>query len=157
MHLSVTLRSEVRSVARVEWTRQTGDDVEAVVGMLICSSFPNAVRVQASQGDGGLDIFVPGPAGYDTQREVYQVKRFCERLNSSQKRKIKRSFESVIETANAEGWEITKWHLVMPLDPTDNELRWFQGLSQDCGFRCEINGLLFCDTLAAHYPKVIDY
>ena len=125
--------------------------------MLICSNFPNAVRVQPSQGDGGLDIFVPGPAGYDKQREVYQVKRFCERLNSSQKRKIKRSFESVIETANAEGWEITKWHLVMPLDPTDNELRWFQELVQDCGFHCEINGLLFCDTLAAHYPKVIDY
>jgi hypothetical protein len=35
-------------VTRVEWTRQTGDDVEAVVGMLICSQFPNAVRVTPS-------------------------------------------------------------------------------------------------------------
>jgi hypothetical protein len=125
--------------------------------MLICSSFPSAVRVQPSQGDGGLDVFLPGPAGADVQREVYQVKRFCERLNSSQKRKIKRSLENAIMTANAEGWTVTKWHLVMPLDPTDNELRWFQELVEDCRFPCEINGLLFCDTLAARHPKVIDY
>jgi hypothetical protein len=144
-------------VARVEWTRQTGDDVEAVVGMLICNFFPNAIRVQPSQGDGGLDIFVPGPVGFARQREVFQVKRYSERLNSSQKRKIRRSLESVIETATAEGWEITKWHLVMPLDPTDNELRWFEELTTNSGFPCELNGLLFCDTLAANYPKVIDY
>ena len=40
-------------MARVEWTRQSGDDVETVVGMLLCSQRPNAVRVRPSQGDGG--------------------------------------------------------------------------------------------------------
>ena len=56
------------SVTRV--TRQTGDDVEAVVGMLICSRIPNAVRVRPSQGDGGIDIFIPGPAGWGKERAV---------------------------------------------------------------------------------------
>jgi hypothetical protein len=144
-------------VARVEWTRQTGDDVEAVVGMLICSQFPNAVRVTPSQGDGGLDIFVAGPAGYANEREVYQVKKFCERLTNGQKRQITRSFNEVKKTSHEEGWTITKWHLVMPVDMTDNELNWLAQLTEDAEFTCETNGLLFCDTLAAHFPKVIDY
>jgi len=144
-------------VARVEWTRQTGDDVEAVIGMLICSRYRNAVRVQPSQGDGGLDIFVPGQEG-NRQREVYQVNSLCEHLNSSRQRQIKRSLKEVIKTALEDGWEITKWHLVMPLDLTDRELRWFHDeLTRDCEFPCEISGLLFCDTMAAHYPKVVDY
>lgn len=156
-HWGAVALEGVNTVARVEWTRQQGDDVEAVVGMLICSVQPNAVRVTPSQGDGGLDIFVPGPEGMANQREVYQVKRYCERLSSSQTRKIKRSLETLIGTAKAEGWEITKWHLVMPLDPTDNEIRWFNELTQNCEFPREINGLLFGDTLAARFPKVIDY
>jgi hypothetical protein len=147
----------VGTVARVEWTRQTGDDVEAAVGMLICSRHRNAVRVQPSQGDGGLDIFLPGEDGRK-QREVYQVKSFCERLNSSRKRQIIRSLKEVTKTSLEEGWKITKWHLVMPLDLTDTELRWFHDeLTKDCDFPCEMNGLLFCDTMAATYPNVVDY
>lgn len=147
----------VLSMARVEWTRHP-DDVEPVVGMLICSHFPNAVRVQPSQGDGGIDIFVPGPRGFAAERAVYQVKSYCKnRLTSSQKAKIKRSFNTVVETAAAEGWTITEWHLVMPMDPTDNELKWLKGVTIGADFPCETNGLLYCDTLAARFPKVIDY
>jgi hypothetical protein len=143
-------------MARVEWSRHPGD-IEAAVGMLICSRFPNAVRVTPSQGDGGIDIFVPTQDA-DKQREVYQVKSFHERLNSSRKRQITRSLKEVIKTTAEEGWEIMRWHLVMPLDLTDNELKWFhETLTKDCKFPCEVNGLLFCDTMAAHYPKVIDY
>jgi hypothetical protein len=144
-------------MARVEWTRQTGDDVEAVVGMFICSDHRNAVRVQPSQGDGGLDIYVPCEEG-DEGREVYQVKSFSERLNSSRKRQITRSLREVTKTALVEAWKITKWHLVVPLDLTDNELRWFhEELTRDCEFPCEINGLLYCDTMAATYPNVVDF
>ena len=141
---------------RVPWGRHP-DDVEPTVGMLICSRFPNAVRVTPSQGDGGVDIYVPMADG-GTQREVYQVKSFHERLNSSRKRQVTRSLKKVIATAQQEDWRITKWHLVMPLDLTDNEINWFHNvLTKDCEFPCEINGLLFCDTMAGHYPKVIDY
>ena len=144
-------------MARVEWTRQSGDDVEAVVAMLLCSRHPNAVRVRPSQGDGGIDVFVPGPTGFGAERAVYQVKKYCENLTSSQKRKIKRSYQRVVETSKKEGWRITEWHLVMPLDLTDKNLGWLDEVIADAGFPCETNGLLFCDTLAANYPKVIDY
>ncbi|UVO12340.1 hypothetical protein NM962_21155 [Mycobacterium sp. SVM_VP21] len=145
-------------MARVEWTRQEGDDIEAVVGMFICRDFPNAVRVRPSQGDGGVDIFVPGPEGFAKQRAVYQVKKFHSNLTSSQKRKITRSFENVVAASNKEGWEITEWHLVMPLDLTDHNLaNWLKELTAAAEFPCETHGLLYCDTKAAQYPKVVDY
>ncbi|RIR12620.1 restriction endonuclease [Mycobacteroides abscessus] len=144
-------------MARIEWTRYSGDDVEAVVGMLLCSAHPNAVRVRPSQGDGGIDVFIPGPRGFGADRAVYQVKRYSENLTSSQKRKIKGSFKRVVETAQKEGWRITKWHLVMPLDLTKQNLGWLDELTSDAEFPCETHGLLLCDTLASQYPNVVDY
>ena len=90
--------------------------------MLICSMYPDAVRVRPSQGDGGIDVFVPGEAGFAKERAVYQVKKYSENLVSSQKRKIKGSFHRVVETSEKEGWRITEWHLVMPLDLTGQNL-----------------------------------
>ncbi|MDB5712586.1 MAG: hypothetical protein JWL96_4656 [Sphingomonas bacterium] len=144
-------------MARVEWTRLSGDEVEAVVAMLICSLHPNAVRVRPSQGDGGIDVFVPGEAGFAQQRAVYQVKKFAANLTASQKRKIKGSYTRLLETAADEGWEIVEWHLVMPLDLTSQNLGWLDDVTTSATFPCETNGLLFCDTMAANYPKIIDY
>lgn len=145
-------------MARVEWTRLNGDDVEAVVGMFICSEFPNAVRVRPSQGDGGVDVFVPGEGGFAVEREVYQVKKYAENLTSSQKREITRSYKRVIAASLKEGWKIAKWHLVMPLDLTDHNLaNWLKELTADAEFPCETHGLLYCDTAASRYTKVVDY
>ena len=119
-------------MARVEWTRQSGEAVEAVVGMLLCSQLTIAVRVRPSQGDAGIDIFVPGPAGCGKERAVYQVKRYCENLTSSQKRKIKQSYERVVEASRKQGWRITEWHLVMPLDLTTQNLAWLDRSSPCC-------------------------
>ncbi|KKF01751.1 hypothetical protein WN67_12045 [Mycolicibacterium obuense] len=141
----------------MEWTRQSGDEVEAAVGMLLCSQFPNAVRVRPSQGDGGIDIFVPGEAGWGKERAVWQVKKYSKNLTSSQKRKIERSFKRVVEASEAEGWRITEWHLIMPLDLTTQNLGWLDTYLGEREFSCETHGLLLCDTLAADYPNVIDY
>lgn len=125
--------------------------------MLLCSRWPNAVRVRPSQGDGGIDVFIPGPAGWGSERAVWQVKRYCENLKGTQKRAIKRSFARAVETAATEGWRITEWHLIMPLDLTSQNLSWLDDFIGDVDFPCETHGLLLCDTLAAQYPNVIDY
>ena len=127
-------------MARVEWIRQSGDDVEAVVAMLLCNQYPNAVRVRPSQGDGGIDVFVPGPAGFGAERAVYQVKKYSENLTSSQNRKIKRSYQRMVETSKEEGWRITEWHLVMPLDLTDKSLAWLDDVIADADFPSATNG-----------------
>ncbi|WP_396912464.1 hypothetical protein [Mycolicibacterium sp.] len=144
-------------MARVEWTRAAPDDIEAAIGMLLCSESRNAVRVRPSQGDGGIDIFIPGEAGWGKERAVWQVKKYAENLTSTQKRAIKRSFTRAVDTAAAEGWRLMEWHLIMPLDLTTQNLDWLWGYIGEREFLCETHGLLLCDTLAAEYPNVIDY
>lgn len=144
-------------MARVEWTRLSGDEVETVVGMLLCCQFPDAIRVRPSQGDSGLDIFVPGEAGFGNERTVYQVKKYAENLTSTQKRRIKSSFKRVVERSAEQNWKILAWHLVMPLDLTTQNLGWLDELTNDSEFPCPPRGLAFCDKLAADYPKIIDY
>lgn len=125
--------------------------------MLLCSRSPNAVRVRPSQGDGGIDVFIPGAAGWGKERAVWQIKRYCENLTSTEKRAIKRSFRRVVDTAKREGWRLTEWHLIMPLDLTNQNLGWLDTVIGEVEFPYEIHGLLLCDTLAAQYPKVVDY
>ena len=144
-------------MARVEWTTLSGDDVETVVSMLLCSKMPGAQRVRPAQGDGGIDIFVAGTRGYQAERAVYQVKKFASNLTNSQKRKIKQSLNRVRDTSAAEGWKITEWYLVLPLDPTPGNLAWFSNLTDDVGFLCEWVGADKLGVLAANYPAIIDY
>jgi hypothetical protein len=103
--------------------------------MLLCSQYPSAHRVRPSQGDGGIDVFVPGPAGFGAERAVYQAKRYCENLTGTQKRKIKNSYRRVVETSKKEGWRITEWHLVMPLDLTNQNLGWLDDVIADADSR----------------------
>lgn len=143
-------------MARVEWTRQSGEDVEAVVAMLLCTEYPNAWRIRPGRGDGGVDIFVP-LSNDRALRDIYQVKKFASNLTNSQKRKIRASFEELLKTAAAEQWEISSWSIVLPLDPTPANETWFDEMTADVDFPCRWLGLTRLDLLAAQHPMVIDY
>ncbi|MDQ1249182.1 MAG: hypothetical protein QG597_3556 [Actinomycetota bacterium] len=144
-------------MSRIPWSTYEGNDIEAVVSMMLCREHPSAVHVRPSRGDGGVDIFVPGPAGGSKERAVYQVKKFAENLKSSQKNKIRASYDRVVQTSAREGWHITEWNLVMPLDLTDANLHWFYDFTSEADFPCHPKGLDYCNMLAATYPEVIDY
>ncbi|MGH9920759.1 MAG: restriction endonuclease [Nitrososphaerales archaeon] len=77
-------------MARVEWSRQSGDDVEAVLGILLCREHPTATRVKPSVGDGGIDVWVPEG---DTAT-VYQIKRYTGNITATRKGHIKESWET---------------------------------------------------------------
>lgn len=143
-------------MARVEWTRQSGEDVEAVVAMLLCTEYPNAWRIRPGRGDGGVDVFVP-LSDDRALRDVYQVKKFASNLTSSQKRKIRASFDELLKSAEAEQWEISSWSLVLPLDPTPANEAWFGQMTADVVFPCRWVGLNRLDLFAAQNPMVIDY
>ncbi|NTY58727.1 hypothetical protein [Mycolicibacterium sphagni] len=88
---------------------------------------------------------------------MWQIKRYPDNLTATEKRAIRRSFDRVVATSQKEGWQISDWHLVMPLDLTNQNLGWLDTHTSSAGFDCETHGLLWCDTQAAKYPKVIDY
>lgn len=140
----------------IEWTRLPGETVEDAVAMLLCSENFEATQVRPGRGDGGIDVFVPTAPNF-SGRDVYQVKRYAENLNSSQQRKIRRSLDQVVETATKQGWTITSWWLVLPLNPTPGNIAWFTKMSKELPFKTHWVGLNRIEFLSASHPQVVDY
>lgn len=73
-------------MARVEWSRLSGDEAEAVLGVMLCREHPTATRVKPSQGDGGIDVWVPEG---DTAI-VYQIKSYTGNIEGYAKPALKK-------------------------------------------------------------------
>ena len=140
-------------MARVEWTRLSGEEVEDLVAVLLCLKSPNATRIRPSRGDGGIDLMVPIEGTF----EVYQVKKFASNLASSQKNQIKKSLDRFKTYRKEEGLKVFAWHIALPLDPTKENTRWLEEISKDLPYNCDWRGLSYLDGLAAEFPDVVDY
>jgi hypothetical protein len=136
----------------VDWNRYP-DDVEPLIGIMLCREFPNAQRIRPSRGDRGIDVLVPGDGGY----EVYQVKSFATNLGPSQKAQIIDSYERLKEAHVAKDINVLAWYLTLPLNPTNENLEWMESFTGDAGYPCHWRGLDFVDGLAAKYQDVIEY
>jgi hypothetical protein len=140
-------------VARVEWSRLSGDETEAVLAVLLCREHRTAVRVKPSKGDGGIDVWVPG----GESATVYQIKGYTGNIDATRKRHIRESWNTLLGYAQEKSIEISNWYLVTPENPTKEQLEWLKGLVSEAHFPCVWLGLDFVDGLAAKYPEVIDY
>lgn len=138
---------------RVAWATLQPAETEHVVSVMLCRENPSAMRIRPSRGDGGIDVITVTAAGW----VVDQIKYFSASLTPSQKTQVRESFERLRTYAAAEGARIAEWHLVVPVDPTNEERRWFDELTSAAGYPCEWKGLTHVEGLAAAYPDVIDY
>lgn len=143
-------------MARVEWTRLEGNDVEAVTAMLVNREQPSSVRITPSIGDGGVDILDPG-AGGDGADDVYQVKKYTKPPTSRQKAEVKDSLKALAADERWADLRLGTWHLVTPWDPTPEAYNWLRSLAKKYKFRAVWHGLTYVEQLAAKYPDVIDY
>lgn len=142
-------------MARVAWERYEGNDVEAVVAMLINRERPNSVRITPSRGDGGVDILDRGAAanGGDV---VYQVKRYTGPLSTAQQNNVEESWTRLQTDPRWVTLNVQEWHLVTPWDPTPEADAWLQGFGE--GAHTVVwHGLTYVEALAAKYPEVVDY
>lgn len=168
----------------VAWTVIGGDLAETVLSNLLYHDHPNAVRIRPSQGDLGIDVLVPlDPSGEPF--DVYQIKKFAQNLEDSEKRQIKDSFRRFLVGVGRHRIPAEDWYLMMPLDPTrDNYLAWFNGMPDEViaemfadtklalteqekqritawreadGREIAWKGAIYCDNLAAEHRFVIDY
>jgi hypothetical protein len=146
-------------VAPVSWATTPPDLVEQIVAVLLSRRHPEAVRVRASPGDGGLDILVPSvtPGHMDN----YQVKRFTTSLGDSQKAQIRASLKAARDTHNdpSNSILIQKWLLTVPMDPSLPEMTWLAAAASKLiiPFEVEWRPVNFLVGLATDYPEVIDY
>jgi hypothetical protein len=132
-----------------------GEDVEAVVAMLLCRRYERAARRRPSQGDMGVDVFVPVDSG---RIDVYQVKRYDRTPTAPQWGKIKKSYDTLVGAVIAGHVRVRNWYLVLPLDQSSTDEKKFADLVAGGPFeRCEWKGLAWLDALASEYPAVVDY
>lgn len=139
---------------RIPWTRYSGEDVESVLATFISLEERNAIKIRPSRGDGGIDLIVYLDA---ETVDIYQIKKFAENLKNSQKAQIENSWQELSATTADLHVKINSWHLVMPLDPTNENLRWAKELVEPSGTKFIWDGVSRIDGWASKHPEVIDY
>lgn len=140
----------------IEWTRLEPGQVETLVAMFVSRERPGSTRITPSRGDGGVDILDRG-AGRSGGDVVYQVKRYTDGFNTSQKASVKDSWDTLWSDPRWENLRVEEWHLVMPWDPSPEAELWLQELSKGSGVTATWHGLGFVEQLAAKFPDVVDY
>lgn len=91
---------------------------ERVMKMLIRRLYPTAQGMDGSGGDGGVDVWLQTDAG----PVIFEVKSFAWRLTPPQRRQIEKSL------ATASQHNPVAWHLVLPLEHSPAEKKWFDQL-----------------------------
>ena len=132
---------------RVQWDTVDAETREAMIKHLIKRLHPNVQAIDGSGGDGGIDLLMHTADGL----VIYQIKRFTGRMDSSRRQKVERSLERASEH------EPSQWILVVPIDPTMGELRWFENLTQQYPFTCVWDDKTWLDSEMAQKPDIADY
>lgn len=141
-------------MGQVSWSRQPGSLLEEAIAAFIASEYPQADHLKPSQGDGGIDILVRQPS----RTVVYQVKGFHQTLSAAQKRQVEGSIDRLVSDPRWAGLNVDEWHLVAPVDPTPEALRWLIDYAVSRGLpEPRWDGLTQCDLWASKHPNVVDY
>ncbi len=138
----------------IPWERYSGEEIEDVLATYICRIRANATRIRPSRGDHRIDVLEIHDDGTVT---VFQIKKFACNLKRTQKRQIEESLDALLGYLEAGDHELRAWHLVLPLDPTPENLEWFYGLAPSSGCEMVWDGLTRIDGWAAQMPEVADY
>ena len=134
---------------RIDWSapevKAANEDMNSV---LVQRLHPTAVRIDGSGGDEGRDVQLMTDGGL----VVFQLKDFTGRLSTGgRKRQIVRSLEK------AATHEPIRWELVVPIDPTPEELAWFEDETANFDFPCVWRGRTWLDGQHAQFPEIHRY
>jgi hypothetical protein len=140
------------TIGPVYWGSYSGDVLEHVMAILLFQERPTAWRRRASQGDGGVDVAEPNLLGY----HVNQIKGFTGSMTPSRRRQVEDSFNQIVTDPRLDG-AVTGWSLIVPMDQTSQDEKWFRELTAGGSFPCDWKGQLFWDSEAGKHSNVIDY
>lgn len=135
------------SVTTVPWAATSPGVYEDMVACLLCHMSPETRRIDGSGGDGGRDCQFDTPAGL----VAFELKSFSGRMTPGRRRQVGRSL------SRAALLDPVRWELIVPIDPTPRELKWFKALAGTVSFSIEWRGRTWLDTRFAERPFIASY
>lgn len=116
-HQALTARMGNEAGARDEFERLTSRLAELKANVRVR-------RIRPDPGDRGVDAFA-GRIDEGEELAVWQAKFFTDKLGDSQKAQVRNSFAKVCAYAEAEGFHLVRWTLVIPIDLSTEETEWW--------------------------------
>lgn len=134
---------------RINWAdpRISPAVYEDMISVLISRIHREAQRIDGSGGDGGRDVQLPLPAGL----EIFELKSFTGRMNSTRRRQVEKSLKRAAEH------HPRAWHLVVPINHNPSEIEWFRKATEKYSFACDWLGLDWLDGHMANHPELRRY
>ena len=134
------------AVPRVNFKQLSPSQYERMVSVLLSREI-QALREDGAGGDGGKDCYFSDAAG----THVYELKNFTGRMTSGRRRQVKRSLARAMSRAPR------TWTLVVPIDPTPSEQRWFESLHAEVSAQLDWKGRTWLEEKLAQYPDIARY
>lgn len=135
---------------QIPWAELGSEKYEKMVAVLLSRLNPKCQRIDGSGGDGGRDVqIVDDQSGEITH--VFQLKSVTGRMDSVRKRQVKRSLDRVAAL------KLVRWTLIVPIDPTPDELEWFRELGNGVSFPIRWCGLTWLDAKMSSYQEIPRY
>ena len=135
---------------QIRWEELDPKGFEDMVSVLLSRLNLDAQRIDGTGGDGGRDVQIVH--GQDDKiTDAFELKSFTGRMTPSRRKQTARSLK------RAATLEPARWLLVVPIDPTPSEDRWFRMLGRSYGFPTQWFGRTWLDERMAAFPDIRRY
>ena len=134
---------------RVRWEDFEPQGYEDMVAVLVSRLHPDSQRIDGRGGDGGRDVQIVDRDGQ--LLHAFELKSFTGRMNDDRRKQVKNSLETAAKLDPPE------WTLVVPIDPTPGELKWFDDLRGDHDFPLTWRGKTWLDEKMSAHPDIRNY
>ncbi len=119
------------AMPEINWAELDEGRYEKMIAVLLNTIHPGSERIDGRGGDRGRDVQLRSAEGV----RLFQQRYVLGRVDSSRRRHIK---ESLAEAAKHNPLD---WSLVIPIDHTEGELKWFDKLRSQYPFPLHWCGL----------------
>ena len=135
---------------QIRWEEIDRQRYEDMGSVLLSRLHHDAQRIDGKGGDGGRDVQIV--RGQDDQiTDAFELKSFTGRMTPSRRTQTAHSLKRAATLGPV------RWSLVVPIDPTPAEDRWFRQLGRNYGFPIVWFGRTWLDEKMSAYPDIRRY
>ncbi len=134
----------------IKWDELDSETFENMVSVLLSRLHTDARRIDGKGGDGGRDVQIVDKQDIRI-RLAFELKSFTGRVDRRRRKQVERSLK------RAATLEPTEWALVVPIDHSPSEERWFNEIGSNYPFPIDWFGKTWLDEKMAMFPDIRRY